>query len=106
MNNTMNNEQYGRCNRAGQPAITSFIPPSVDSIILDYQSPSAQPGFYPNEDPNSGGVGERPESSELTPSRAPSCSSLLQCGVYVDVTWPEYLGGILGSFGALGRQYD
>ncbi len=45
---------------AGQPATTSFIPPSVDSIILDYQSPNAQPGFYPNEDPNSGGIGERP----------------------------------------------
>ena len=42
----------------GQPAITTFIPPSVDSIILDYQSPNAQPGYYPNEDPNSGGVGE------------------------------------------------
>ena len=43
---------------AGQPAVSSFIPPSVDSIILDYQSPNAQPGFYPNEDPNDGGIGE------------------------------------------------
>lgn len=42
---------------AGQPALSSFIPPSVDSLILDYQSPNAQPGFYPNEIPNSGGVG-------------------------------------------------
>jgi len=42
---------------AGQPALSSFIPPSVDSIILDYQSPNAQPGFYPGEDPNDGGIG-------------------------------------------------
>lgn len=43
---------------AGQPAVSSFIPPSVDSIILDYQSPNTQPGFYPNEDSSDGGIGE------------------------------------------------
>ena len=58
----------GLCFHAGQPAITSFIPPSVDSIILDYQSPNAQAGFYPNEDPNSGGVGARPSPCMLLPS--------------------------------------
>ncbi len=46
--------------KIGQPATSSFIPPSVDSLILDYQSPNASPGFYPNEDPDSGGVGECP----------------------------------------------
>ena len=42
---------------AGQPALSSFIPPSVDSLILDYQSPNANPGFYPNEANSSGGIG-------------------------------------------------
>ncbi len=57
----------------GQPALSSFIPPSVDSIILDYQSPNAQPGFYPNEDPSDGGIGEAHASVPITdPSYFPA----------------------------------
>ena len=41
------------------PATSSFIPPSVDSLILDYQSPNAAAGFYPGEDNSTGGVGAR-----------------------------------------------
>ncbi len=37
-----------------------MIPPSIDSLILDYQSPNALPGYYPNEQSitgNQGGIG-------------------------------------------------
>lgn len=34
----------------GQPARASYIPPAMDSLILDYQSPRAMPGFYPSEE--------------------------------------------------------
>ncbi|KAK9918033.1 hypothetical protein WJX75_000696 [Coccomyxa subellipsoidea] len=33
-----------------QPARSSLIPPSSESLILDYQSPRAMPGYYPGED--------------------------------------------------------
>ena len=36
---------------AGKPATSTFIPPLVDSLLLDYQSPRAQLGFYPSEVP-------------------------------------------------------
>lgn len=42
---------------AGLPALTSFIPPSIDSLILDYQSPNAAPGYYPNEQSLAGNLG-------------------------------------------------
>ena len=35
---------------AGKPALATLIPPCNESLILDYQSPDAQPGFYPNEE--------------------------------------------------------
>ena len=36
---------------AGLPAQSSHIPPAIESLILDYQSINAQPGYYPNEVP-------------------------------------------------------
>ena len=36
---------------AGKPATSTFIPPLTDSLLLDYQSPRAQLGYYPNELP-------------------------------------------------------
>ena len=53
---------------AGLPAKISIIPPVMDSIILDYQSPNAPPGFYPNElnlTGPEGGIGEAPATSAL-----------------------------------------
>ena len=38
---------------AGKPALSTFIPPHVDSLLLDYQSPRAALGYYPNEVPAS-----------------------------------------------------
>ena len=79
--------------RAGQPAITSFIPPSVDSIILDYQSPNAQAGFYPNEDPNSGGVGERRSPAPLpSPFRLIQSSALRHTLAWMSGQHPEQHG--------------
>ena len=42
---------------AGLPAGATLIPPSIDSLILDYQSPNAAPGYYPNEQSLSGNLG-------------------------------------------------
>ncbi|CAL8466352.1 g5888 [Coccomyxa elongata] len=33
-----------------QPAMASLIPPGTESLILDYQSARAMPGYYPGED--------------------------------------------------------
>lgn len=55
-----NKHQAPRFVDAGLPATTSMIPPSIDSLILDYQSPNALPGYYPNEQSltgNQGGIG-------------------------------------------------
>ena len=38
------------CAVAGKPALTTLIPPCNESLILDYQSPNAKPGFYANEE--------------------------------------------------------
>ena len=50
------NRERGRaelqdCSFTGKPATSTFIPPLVDSLLLDYQSPRAKLGFYPNEVP-------------------------------------------------------
>ena len=43
----------------------------MDSIILDYQSSNAQPGFYPSEDPNDGGVGKCIANLSVGKNQAP-----------------------------------
>lgn len=48
---TQGRAQWEHCCPAGKPATSTFIPPLVDSLLLDYQSPQAQLGFYPNEVP-------------------------------------------------------
>lgn len=59
----------------GEPERASLIPPSIDSLIVDYQSPLALPGHYPNEDGPS--VGPRRHLSQAATQETTGIGKLL-----------------------------